>query len=386
MTLIATLTGTLTVISKRWGVLLTAFLVFSIGGSWVCADYPLPPARTGNAYISSYGTDEVICYDGSYNFLFRFGHADLDGTRGLSFTDDGELYVASQGTDRILVFNENGDYQRQFTGPGLDAPTGMAVASDGRLYVSAFNSDDVHVFRDEVQVDTFSAVGMNGPNCVAFAPNGDVFVISQLDSRVYQFASDFTFLRKFTGGGLSSAMGAAVYQGELFVTGGSSHSVNVFDLDGNYLRVIRDELIDGPQGIAFDDQGRFSVSSFYTGKVALYQTDGQRVEVFEEAGISIARSVAYFPVRGRGEFIRGDFNRDNAVDVVDPMAVLNHMFATALIDPCLDAADFNDDGLLDTTDPIASLAYQFLAAPPPPAPYPEAGLDETGDDLTCDGV
>ena len=68
------------------------------------------------------------------------------------------------------------------------------------------------------------------------------------------------------------------------------------------------------------------------------------------------------------------------------MAVLNHMFATALIDPCLDAADFNDDGLLDTTDPIASLAYQFLAAPPPPAPYPEAGLDETGDDLTCDGV
>ena len=75
----------------------------------------LPPEDTSNLYVSSYGTDEVHCYAADGRFLFKFGHDDLSGPRGLAFGVGQELHVASEKTDRILVFSEGGAYLRQFT-------------------------------------------------------------------------------------------------------------------------------------------------------------------------------------------------------------------------------------------------------------------------------
>lgn len=357
----------------------------------------LPPPITGNLYVSSYGTGEVYCYSPDGRFRFSFGHEDLKGTRGLAFgrseEDSGEgehgpeLYVSAEITDRVLVFDPEGNYRRQFSGGGLDGPTSLAFGPQGKLYVSSFETHEILVFAGDEYESKFAADGLRGPNCIAFSASGQIFVASQLTNRIYQFAADGTFIRHFEDRGLRSPMGIAIYGTEIFITGGASHTVSVFDLDGTLVRhVDTSDSISGPQGIAFDDQGDFAISSFYSGKVALYARSSSTPEFyFEESGVKVARSLAYLPISGgpQSPFVRGDFNRDGRFDISDPVAELGYLFGGVRVARCFDAGDTNDDGRLDITDAIYSLGHLFSGGPPPPEPFPQSGLDPTDDDLEC---
>ncbi len=84
------------------------------------------------------------------------------------------------------------------------------------------------------------------------------------------------------------------------------------------------------------------------------------------------------------EFLRGDANRDDVVDVSDAILALNFLFVenTNLVS-CLDAADANDSGGVDISDPIAVLGFLFVGNGALPHPYPEPGEDPTPDELGC---
>ncbi len=101
-----------------------------------------------------------------------------------------------------------------------------------------------------------------------------------------------------------------------------------------------------------------------------------------------------FTVGGLGngnEFIRADTNLDGKVGISDAIALLSDLFGYGDISeiqdrvgaPCNDALDANDDGKVTLTDPIYILNYLYMGGTPPPAPFPEKGLDETFDQLGC---
>ena len=79
-------------------------------------------------------------------------------------------------------------------------------------------------------------------------------------------------------------------------------------------------------------------------------------------------------------FRRGDANVDGRVDASDAVITLGHLFGREPL-PCRDAADINDDGEVDMGDVVGMLTYVFQGGTPPPAPFPDAGLDPTFDDL-----
>lgn len=82
------------------------------------------------------------------------------------------------------------------------------------------------------------------------------------------------------------------------------------------------------------------------------------------------------------EFLRGDATASGRVSVSDPLAILVWLFMDASRRPsCLDAADANDDGVIDLHDPMLLLRFLFQGGPPPSPPFPEPGLDPTGDEL-----
>ncbi len=58
--------------------------------------------------------------------------------------------------------------------------------------------------------------------------------------------------------------------------------------------------------------------------------------------------------------LRGDVNADFAIDVSDPIALLNHLFLGAERLECPEAADFNSDLTIDISDPVAILGFLFL--------------------------
>jgi hypothetical protein len=83
------------------------------------------------------------------------------------------------------------------------------------------------------------------------------------------------------------------------------------------------------------------------------------------------------------EFIRGDCNFDEKLDLADAATVLAQQFDDFLV-PCEDACDANDDGKINLADSVFILNYLFKFGPEPPAPFPDPGLDPTDDELTCD--
>jgi hypothetical protein len=84
-------------------------------------------------------------------------------------------------------------------------------------------------------------------------------------------------------------------------------------------------------------------------------------------------------------FIRGDANRDQRVDVTDPIFVLDWLFTSGDTPPCEDAADANDDGGVDISDPITMLRHLFLGTETLPEPSSREGQDGTSDALLCTG-
>ena len=81
-------------------------------------------------------------------------------------------------------------------------------------------------------------------------------------------------------------------------------------------------------------------------------------------------------------FIRGDANSDAALDISDPIFVLNVIFRGIGIIRCFDGADFNDDGRVDISDVINQITLLFLdSRVVVPEPYPNRGPDPTLDDL-----
>lgn len=82
-------------------------------------------------------------------------------------------------------------------------------------------------------------------------------------------------------------------------------------------------------------------------------------------------------------FIRGDANRNGALEIADSIQTFSFLFLGGLAPPCEDAADSNDSGGIDISDGIYVLVYLFSGGPPPPSPYPLAGADPTEDPLGC---
>ncbi len=82
------------------------------------------------------------------------------------------------------------------------------------------------------------------------------------------------------------------------------------------------------------------------------------------------------------QFIRGDANMDSVLDISDVVKILLYKFSGAQL-LCLDAADANDDGRIDISDAQYITNHLFKSGPAPKSPYPEKGLDTTGDNLSC---
>lgn len=80
-------------------------------------------------------------------------------------------------------------------------------------------------------------------------------------------------------------------------------------------------------------------------------------------------------------FLRGDVSADGRLGLDDAILILGDLFQGERRIQCKDAADVDDDGRVLLTDAIRVLLYLFLSGDPPAAPWPDAGFDETLDEL-----
>jgi hypothetical protein len=90
------------------------------------------------------------------------------------------------------------------------------------------------------------------------------------------------------------------------------------------------------------------------------------------------------PLKRPAAFLRGDANTDANKDLSDAVFLLSYLFLGGTSPSCEKAADADDSGVLDITDAVYLLNYLFLGGTTPNDPFPDCGLDETTDGLTCE--
>ena len=89
---------------------------------------------------------------------------------------------------------------------------------------------------------------------------------------------------------------------------------------------------------------------------------------------------------GTENFVRGDLNGDQKVDLADAMGVFFFLILGEFTPDCLDAVDADDDGLLTIVDGIYLITFLYRAGPAPLVPFPFPGPDPSSDFILCDCV
>lgn len=203
--------------------------------------------------------DRIIVSDPGSGALMRFDPAeqrmDVLGTKaavsvrkpmGVTIGEEDEIYVADVSVKAVLAFASDGQLNKVYGKPGdLDNPTGVTLSPDGtRVYVADSKAHRVVVF-DQGSAEKVFDFGTKGagegefyfPTTVEFSPDGELFVVDQLNARVQVLAEDGEYLDHLgqRGTGL-----------------------------GSFGR---------PKDIAIDDFGLIYVTDFETGFTQIFDTD-----------------------------------------------------------------------------------------------------------------
>lgn len=200
----------------------------------------------------------ILVTDPQKAALFRIDRAghrwDVAGTTttprlkvplGLAVGPDGRIYVADSGVGQIVVFDpEMEEIVATLGTPGreLQRPTDVAISRDG---LSAFVVDSsLHKvlrfdLRSGKQAGSIGTRGtgdgeFNFPVALATDPDGNLFVIDSMNSRLQIFSPDGTYLDQF--GSLSTTFGGFVRpkdvaiddRGFIYVTDAAFNNIQIF--------------------------------------------------------------------------------------------------------------------------------------------------------------
>jgi hypothetical protein len=154
---------------------------------------------------------------------------------------------------------------------GLYDPLGIAVDSEGRIYVGSDGNDNVEVYDSAgCKVDTIGIDTVRMPNDLAFDREGNLYVVDSESNRVWVFNPDGYLLRtigrKGDGNGrfrfpvsltISYRVDLSGQEvGEVFVADQGHGLVQVFDLQGNFLRAFGGKPSSGMMG--YETKGKFA--------------------------------------------------------------------------------------------------------------------------------
>jgi len=244
------------------------------GGPATAAEMGLPGRMvldsSGNLFFVDGGNDvirEVVASSGVIKTVAGGGYSYADGVSatsaelydisGLTIDSSGNLYIAETAFGIVRKVTESsglistiaGDYTTGYAGDGgaatsaeLDDPQGLAVDSSGNVYIADSGNNVIRkVTASSGLISTIAGNGtagytgdggaatsaeLNGPQALAFAPSGDLYISD----------SSNCVVRKISSGDIST------YAGD----GGCGNS---------YGGPATSAELDDPQGLAFDSSG-----------------------------------------------------------------------------------------------------------------------------------
>jgi DNA-binding beta-propeller fold protein YncE len=290
-----------------WAVALAALAAGCVSARKSAPSYtffPAAPDEPRIQFLAAFSSDLELGRSPSFSDFITgrpSGASPLVKPYGMALKD-GKLYVCDTMTSSIQVFDLVKRRSRNFAPRGegrIQTPINITIDADGTRYVTDTGRNQVLIFsKDDGYVGAIGTTGEMKPTDVAVTP--DRLYVTDVKGhgvRVYSKADRklmFTIPRDAKPGkeGLYSPTNLAIdKQGRLLVSDLGAFAVQVYDLDGKYLRTIGQQgvapgLFARPKGIAVDREGRVYVVDASTQVVQLFDPEGRLLMYFGQAGSS----------------------------------------------------------------------------------------------------
>jgi len=212
----------------------------------------------------------------------------------------GRIYVSDAKAGSVFIYNSNLTKLGELK--NLDHPLGIAVDSQGYMYVGNNGRDNVEVYGPygvKKRVIDQGAILM--PNDIVLDRNNNLYVVDSLGDTVKVYNSDGEWIRNIGSSGdgdgdLKFPVSLVInFQSSELHVGDQGHmKVQVFDLQGNFLRSYGEHLLDPDdwigkfkkiQGIEVDGLGRIHVLDSYMHRVQILSADsGQYIDSYGSFG------------------------------------------------------------------------------------------------------
>jgi len=271
--------------------------VVLLAGSALAQGWPLPPAKTGNLFVSGYTTNNVGEFRKDGTLVRTFTHPTMTRPRGIAVEADGTINVVIQTNARVLRFAPDGTLLQTITHPDLTIGTGISRGPNGNWYVGSFNPGRVVIFDPSWNhVSTLIQSGMNGVNCVSFDSDGsgNFAVTAAVTAEVFRFNAQHQLTGIVTHPNMASPMSIADdSQGAHYVSQGSSGRVIKFDAAWNPVLEIGGGTLPGPQGVAVDEDDVLTISSYSGTTVYRYDTAGNLLGTWALSNVTTGRNLAW---------------------------------------------------------------------------------------------
>jgi DNA-binding beta-propeller fold protein YncE len=181
------------------------------------------------------------------------------GVSGVAINSQGHIFVLHRGPGPLMEFDATGQFIRALGEGFFDRPHGLRIDRDDNIWATDVATHVVYKMDRDGRIRLVLGVRgsagerhpyghlplFNEPNDVAFAANGDIFVVQghgKGEPRVVKFDRDGNFIKvwgkKGKGPGeFDIAHSIAIdANGLVYVADRNNQRIQVFDSDGNYLR------------------------------------------------------------------------------------------------------------------------------------------------------
>jgi sugar lactone lactonase YvrE len=172
-----------------------------------------------------------LLYDSTSGLLSPFG------ANGLAYDANWNLYVSDFYLKEILCFPAGGGSPVVFAdaSDGIDEPDGIAFAANGDLYVANRNANTVLTIDPAGGVTTFDTLPYD-PYSIVIRDNGDIFVATKSTQNVYKYPGGDVSKRKlvqtFTNNTGNPSLQLSLDQSKLYYT--SFGTGNLIEIDTKY--------------------------------------------------------------------------------------------------------------------------------------------------------